>query len=97
MIKEVNSKSTETLIGIQLSRFSGVWCEDDKTPVDGKADPPRLLCEPGDIPPPSRVDTSARVTQLRQLMQATNVSAYIVLTNDDHQVNFDIKYLLKIS
>ncbi|CAB3363357.1 Hypothetical predicted protein [Cloeon dipterum] len=55
-------------------------------------DPPRLACEPGDPQPPSRVNTTERVAALRQLMQAQSISAYIVLTNDDHQSEYVAEY-----
>jgi hypothetical protein len=52
----------------------------------GQEDVPRLLCEPGDTPPPNRVDTAQQVVDLRAVMTSNNVAGYIVLTNDEHQV-----------
>ncbi|KAF4524496.1 hypothetical protein B566_EDAN011507 [Ephemera danica] len=55
------------------------WCH-------GQEDVPRLLCEPGDVQPPNRVFTAQRVADLRAIMASNNIAAYIVLTNDEHQV-----------
>jgi len=58
-------------------------------------DPPRLACEPGDTQPPARVDTSQRVAALRALMTTNAIDAYMVLSNDDHQVLIQSNYFKK--
>lgn len=53
---------------------------------DSEDVPGRLACEPGDDPPPVRVNTTDRLTMLREQMVAKNLDAYIITTSDDHQV-----------
>lgn len=45
-------------------------------------------CKVGDgaVPPPNRVNTTQRIAELRQQMTLFNVSAYIVTSDNAHQV-----------
>ncbi|KAK7084037.1 Xaa-Pro aminopeptidase 2 [Halocaridina rubra] len=48
----------------------------------------RTNCGPGDPQPPSRVDTTERVAQLRQEIANYGVDAYIIPTDDEHQSEY---------
>jgi hypothetical protein len=46
----------------------------------------RYACGSGGNYPAGRVDTTERLQRLRQLMIQANLSAYIITSGDDHQV-----------
>jgi hypothetical protein len=48
----------------------------------------RYACGSGETSPPGRVDTTQRLQRLRQQMIQANLSAYIITSGDDHQVEY---------
>nr|CAD7203464.1 unnamed protein product [Timema douglasi] len=48
----------------------------------------RTGCQEGDVPPPSRQNSTERLSQLREVMRAAGVTGYIILSVDDHQSAF---------
>nr|CAD7404476.1 unnamed protein product [Timema cristinae] len=48
----------------------------------------RTGCQEGDVPPPSRQNSTERLSQLREVMRAAGVTGYIILSADDHQSAF---------
>nr|CAD7454495.1 unnamed protein product [Timema tahoe] len=45
----------------------------------------RTGCQEGDVPPPSRQNSTERLSQLREVMRDAGVTGYVILSADDHQ------------
>jgi hypothetical protein len=54
----------------------------------------RYACESGETSPSARVDTTQRLQLLRQQMIKANLSAYIITSGDDHQVQYTYHHSL---
>ena len=46
-------------------------------------------CKPGAIPPPNRVNTTQQLADLRQQFNTYKISAYIITSDDEHQVQVE--------
>lgn len=54
-------------------------------------------CKPGAAAPPSRVDTTKRLADLRSHFSSNKINAYIITSDNAHQVSWTCKYVGAVS